>query len=146
MQVTLTNAELLALRDIAEETQKKYGQMVADLNVDFKQWQRAKSEPGIDAQGLTAMLASIDNEMNECQLSQAIFQQLWVYLQGRAFVYKTKYSVKLAPVWCFAIRLEFNGVVSVSTLHGNMLQRICDQTHKQYLQSIPSNHYPAFKG
>ena len=125
MQLKLSNAELVCLRDVASATAATYGNMIAQLRQDIRHHYDALTIT-------TPILASFENEINECQLSKAIWEEIWVHLQSRAFKLKPKYKVTITPAWAFAIRLQFNGVVERSTHSGNLLQRICDDIHQFY--------------
>jgi len=121
VNITLSNDELIALAAMAKATADKYNSMIEEM----RESNRARVMGGQPPE-------DYDTEINEAQLFAAIWESFWQKLQERGFKIKGKYSFDLKPVWAFALRLEYNGLVDVTTQIGNSVQMLCNEIHKQF--------------
>lgn len=121
MRIKFTNHELVAMVAIVRETCDKYTAMIEDMHDENRKRVAAGRKPEDN-----------DSDINQAQLSKAIFESLFQHLDYRSRMVRAEYAIELTPVWAFAIRLEFNGIVDVRTQIGNSLQIICNTVHQQY--------------
>lgn len=121
MRIKLSNSELLAFADLVQASAAKYAQVVEVIREDNRRRVAANMPPEDN-----------DSDINQAQLMGAIFDTLSRHLEYKALDKRKEYSMELTPVWAFAIRLEYNGVLDVTQQIGNSVQMLCDAIHQQY--------------